>query len=65
MWGTTVAYFGMFLGQLCPDTKQQKVKVTYSDICKSELRESDRWPATCIENICIGNHMILSANWNK
>ena len=46
-----LAYPGIFLGQAQPDIKQRKVKVTYSDICKSELRRSDRRAAMCIENI--------------
>ena len=46
-----LAYPGIFLGQSRPDTEQRKVKVTYSDICKSELRRSDRRAAMCVENI--------------
>ena len=42
---------GIFLGQPRPHTEQRKVKVTYSDICKSELRRSDRRAAMCVENI--------------
>ena len=34
-----------------PHTEQRKVKVTYSDICKSELRRSDRRAAMYVENI--------------
>ena len=46
-----MAYPGIFLGQKRPDNKQRKVNVHYSDICKSELRRSDRRAAMCIENI--------------
>ena len=46
-----MAYPGIFLGQKRPDNKQLKVNVHYSDICKSELRRSDRRAAMCIENI--------------
>ena len=46
-----LAYPGIFLGQPRPDTEQRKVKVAYSDICKSELRRSDRRAAMCVENI--------------
>lgn len=33
-----LAYPGVFLGQPRPEMKQGQVKVTFSDICKSELR---------------------------
>ena len=46
-----LAYPGIFLGQERPDNKQRLVNITYSDICKSELRQSDRRAAMCIENI--------------
>lgn len=46
-----LAYPGIFLGQPRPDTEQRKVKVAYSDICKSELRRSNRRAAMCVENI--------------
>ena len=46
-----LAYPGRFLGQARPDNKQRLVNITYSDICKSELRQSDRRAAMCIENI--------------
>ena len=46
-----MAYPGIFLGQKRPDNEQRKVNVHYSDICKSELRRSDRRAAMCIENI--------------
>ena len=34
-----------------PEIKECKVKVQYSNICKSELRRSDRRAAMCVENI--------------
>ena len=46
-----LAYPGIFLGQARPDNKQRLVNITYTDICKSELRQSDRRAAMCIENI--------------
>ena len=46
-----LAYPAIFLGQARPETKQRMVKVNYSDICKSELRRSDRWAPMCVENI--------------
>ena len=46
-----MAYPGIFLGEKRPDNEQRKVNVHYSDICKSELRRSDRRAAMCIENI--------------
>ena len=46
-----LAYPGIFLGQARPESNQRKVKVNYSDICKSELRRSDRRAAMCVENI--------------
>ena len=45
-----MAYPGIFLGQARPESKRL-VKVHYSDICKSELRQSDRRAAMCVENI--------------
>ena len=42
-----LAYPGIFLGQPRTLIKQ----VHYSDICKSELRKSDRRAAMCVENI--------------
>ena len=45
-----LAYPGIFLGQARPKSNLRKVKVYYSDICKSELRRSDRRAAMCIEN---------------
>ena len=46
-----MAYPGIFLGQARPESKQRFVQVNYSDICKSELRRSDRRAAMCVENI--------------
>ena len=46
-----LAYPGIFLGQRRPESKVQTTKVLYSDICKSELRRSDRRAAMCVENI--------------
>ena len=46
-----LAYPGIFLGQKRQDNKDRSVKVQYSDICKSELRRSDRRAAMNVENI--------------
>ena len=46
-----LAYPGIFLGQRRPENKERVVDVHYSDICKSELRRSDRRAAMCVENI--------------
>ncbi|XP_028417946.1 uncharacterized protein LOC114542642 [Dendronephthya gigantea] len=46
-----MAYPGIFLGQKRPDDKQRLRSVYYSEICKSELRRSDRRAAMCVENI--------------
>ena len=46
-----LAYPGIFLGQKRPENKERLVSVHYSDICKSELRRSDRRVAMCVENI--------------
>ena len=46
-----LAYPGIFLGQKQPENKDRLVSVHYSDICKSELRQSDRRAAMCVENI--------------
>ena len=46
-----MSYPGIFLGQKRPDDKQRLKSVYYSQICKSELRRSDRRAAMCIENI--------------
>ncbi|CAB4001647.1 Hypothetical predicted protein [Paramuricea clavata] len=46
-----MAYPGIFLGQKRPDEKNRLRSVYYSEICKSELRRSDRRAAICVENI--------------
>ena len=46
-----LAYPGIFLGQKRPENDKRFVPVHYSDICKSELRRSDRRAAKCVENI--------------
>ena len=46
-----LAYPGIFLGQRRPENKERVVDVHYSDICKSELRRSDRRAAMSVENI--------------
>ncbi len=46
-----LAYPGIFCGQARADNKDRNVPVYYSDICKSELRRSDRRVAQCIDNI--------------
>ena len=46
-----LAYPGIFLCQKRPEDKERSVKVFYSDICKSELRRSDRRAGMCVENI--------------
>jgi len=46
-----LAYPGIFIGQKRPENEGRLVNVHYSDICKSELRRSDRRAAMCVENI--------------
>ena len=46
-----MAYPGIFLGRKRPDDKQRLKSVYCSEICKSELRRSDRQAAVCVENI--------------
>ena len=46
-----LAYPGIFVGQKRPENHDRLVDVHYSDICKSELRQSDRRAAMCIESI--------------
>ena len=46
-----MAYPGIFLRQKRPNDKQRLKSVYYSEICKSELRRSDRRAAMCVENI--------------
>ena len=42
---------GIFLGQKRPDNDSRITPVHYGEICKSELRRSDRRAAMCVENI--------------
>ena len=46
-----IAYPGVFVGQRRPKNKERVVDVHYSDVCKSELRRSDRRAAMFVENI--------------
>ena len=46
-----LAYPGIYLGQKRPDNKYRITPVHYSEICKSELRRSDRRATMCVENI--------------
>ncbi len=46
-----LAYPGIFLGQKRPDNTNRLTDVHYGEICKSELRRSDRRAAMCVENI--------------
>ena len=46
-----LAYPGIFLGQKRPDNANRLTDVHYSEICKSELKRSDRRAAMCVENI--------------
>lgn len=46
-----LAYPGIFLGQERSSNEERVVPVHYNDICKSELRRSDRRAAKCVENI--------------
>ena len=41
----------MFLGQRRPENEEHMVELHYSEICKSELRGSNRRAAMCVENI--------------
>ena len=41
----------MLLGQRWPENKEHMVELHYSEICKSELRGSNRKAAMCVENI--------------
>ena len=45
------AYPGIFLGQKRSDNTSRVTVVHYSEICKSELRRSDRRYAMCVDNI--------------
>ena len=57
-----LAYPGIFLGQARSESNQRKVKVCYSDICKSELRRSDRRAAMCVENIFLQSTKVANEN---
>jgi hypothetical protein len=46
-----LAYPGIFIGQKRPDNTDRLTDVHYNEICKSELRRSDRRAAMCVENI--------------
>ena len=46
-----LAYPGIFCGEARADNSERRVPVYYSDICKSELRRSDRRASSCIENL--------------
>jgi len=46
-----LAYPGLFLGQQRQDNKDRSVKVHYIEICKSELRRSNRRATMNVENI--------------
>lgn len=46
-----LAYPGFFFGEKRPDNDKRLTPVYYSDICKSEVRRSDRRAATCVENL--------------
>ena len=46
-----LAYPGIFCGHARAGNKERFVPAYYNDICKSELRRSDRRVAQCVENI--------------
>ena len=46
-----LAYPGIFLREKRADNDERLTPVYYSDICKSEVRRSDRRAATCVENL--------------
>ena len=46
-----LAFPGIFCGQTRRINKEREVPVTYSEIVRSELRNSDRRVASCVENI--------------
>ena len=51
MYSEELAYPGIFLGQKRPDNADRLTDVHYSEVCKSELRRSDRRAAMSVENI--------------
>ena len=46
-----LAYLGIFFSEPRPGNEKRLVKSNYCDICKSELRCSDRRCTACVENI--------------
>ena len=46
-----IAYPRIFLGQAPRENGKRLTPVYYSEICKSELRRSDRRAGMCVENI--------------
>ena len=46
-----LAFPAIFCGQPRPNKKDRQTKVSYGDICKSELRRSDRRTAKNVANI--------------
>ena len=46
-----LSFPGIFCGQTRLQNKDREVPVTYSEIVRSELRNSDRRAASCVENI--------------
>jgi len=48
----------IFCGQRRADNSERFVPVHYSDICKSELRRTDRRAAKCVENIFFKTKML-------
>ena len=46
-----MAYPGIVLGQGRAENDKRLTPVHYSEICKSELRRSDRRAAMCVDNI--------------
>lgn len=57
-----LAYLGIFLGQKRTKNDRRLVPVHYSDICKSELRRSDRRAAMCVENIFFLSQKVTNEN---
>ena len=51
IYSEELAYSGIFLGQRRPENEEHMVELHYSEICKSELRGSNRRAAMCVENI--------------
>lgn len=55
---------GIFLGQKRPEIKDRLTKVHYSDICKSDLRRSDRRSAmwSCMFKVFLENKKVAKEN---